>query len=144
MQYAWQRRGIGWKFGREPEGKRTRGRRLKWRNFRFWNKSLGHGMMALSMLLALIFRELYAFLSGSNFNLTVPFVPRGCFVRTASITQLMVFIILSSSSSSYSWRVRRVSSYLILKMKLVPPALPRSSCVPSFIWFVLYGSVVVW
>ena len=34
-----------------------------------------------------------------------------------------------SSSSSCSWRVRRVSCSLILKMKLVPPSLPRSSYV---------------
>jgi hypothetical protein len=36
----------------------------------------------------------------------------------------------SPSSSSCSWRVRRVSCSLILKMKLVPPSLPRSSYVP--------------
>ena len=33
-------------------------------------------------------------------------------------------------SSSRSWRVRRVSCSLILKVKLVPPSLPRSSYVP--------------
>jgi hypothetical protein len=44
----------------------------------------------------------------------------------------------SSSSSSCSWRVRRVSCSLILKMQLVPPSLPRSSYVPSS--FVLYCS----
>ena len=38
---------------------------------------------------------------------------------------------MSLSSSSCSWRVRRVSCSLILKMKLVPPTLPRSSYVPS-------------
>jgi hypothetical protein len=37
----------------------------------------------------------------------------------------------SSSSSSCSWRVRRVACSLFLKMKLVPPSLPRSSYVPS-------------
>ena len=41
------------------------------------------------------------------------------------------------SSSSCSWRVRRVSSSLILKMKLVPPSLPRSSYVPSSFWSIL-------
>ena len=40
-------------------------------------------------------------------------------------------LFLSSSSSSCSWRVRRVSNSLILKMKLVPPSLPRLSYVPS-------------
>jgi len=49
-------------------------------------------MMALSMLLTLIFRKLNELLSGSHFNLMVPFVPRGCFVLTALITQLMSFI----------------------------------------------------
>ena len=44
---------------------------------------------------------------------------------------------LTSSSSSCSWRVRRVSRSLILKMKLVPPSLPRSSYVPSSFWFIL-------
>jgi len=33
----------------------------------------------------------------------------------------------SGSSSSCSWRVRRVSCSLVLKMKLVPPSLSRSS-----------------
>jgi hypothetical protein len=43
---------------------------------------------------------------------------------------------VSSSSSSWcSWRIRRVSYSLILKMKLVPPSLPRSSYVPSSFWF---------
>jgi len=40
-------------------------------------------------------------------------------------------------SSSCSWRVWRVSCSLILKMKLVPPSLPRSSYVPSYFWFIL-------
>jgi len=44
---------------------------------------------------------------------------------------------ISSSSSSCSWRVRRVSSSLILKMKLVPPSLPRSPYVPSSFLFIL-------
>jgi len=44
---------------------------------------------------------------------------------------------LLSSSSSCSWRVRRVSCSLILKMKLVPPSLPRTSYVPSSFWFIL-------
>ena len=39
--------------------------------------------------------------------------------------------------SSCSWRVRCVSCSLILKMKLVPPSLPRSSYVPSSFWFIL-------
>ena len=42
------------------------------------------------------------------------------------------------SLSSCSWRVRRVSCSLILKMKLVPPSLPRSSYVPSSIWLILW------
>jgi hypothetical protein len=37
----------------------------------------------------------------------------------------------SSSSSSRSWRVRRFSCSLILKVVLVPPSLLRSSHVPS-------------
>jgi len=41
---------------------------------------------------------------------------------------------LSSSSSSCSWRVKRVSCSLIIKMKLVPPSLPRSSYVSSSFW----------
>jgi len=44
----------------------------------------------------------------------------------------------SSSSSSCSWRVRRVSCSLILKMKLVPPPLPRSSYVPLSFWLILF------
>jgi len=43
----------------------------------------------------------------------------------------------SSWSSSCSWRVRRVSCSLILKIKLIPPSLPRSSYVPSSFWFIL-------
>ena len=43
----------------------------------------------------------------------------------------------SPSSSSCSWSVMRVSCSLILKMKLVPPSLPRSSYVPSPFWFIL-------
>jgi len=43
----------------------------------------------------------------------------------------------SSSSLSCSWRVRRVSCSLILKMNLVPPSLPRSFYVPSSFWFIL-------
>ena len=41
------------------------------------------------------------------------------------------------SSSSCAWRVRRVSCSSILKMKLVPPSLPRSSYVPSSFRFIL-------
>jgi hypothetical protein len=41
------------------------------------------------------------------------------------------------SSSSCSWRVRRVSCSLILEMKLVPPPLPRSSYVPLSFWLIL-------
>ena len=44
-----------------------------------------------------------------------------------------------SSSLSCSWRLRCVSCSLILKMKLVPPSLPRSSYVP----FVLLVYIVV-
>jgi len=40
-------------------------------------------------------------------------------------------------SSSCPWRVRRVSCSLILKMKLVPSSLPRSSYFPSSFWFIL-------
>ena len=40
-------------------------------------------------------------------------------------------------SSSCSWRVRCVSCSLILKMKLVPPSLPRSSYLPSSFCFIL-------
>jgi len=43
----------------------------------------------------------------------------------------------SSSSSSCSWRIGRVSRSLILRTKLVPPSLPRSSYVPSSFWFIL-------
>jgi hypothetical protein len=49
-------------------------------------------------------------------------------LRSESVTKILFS---SSSSSSCSWRVRRVSSSLILKMKLVPPSVPRSSYVPS-------------
>jgi len=44
----------------------------------------------------------------------------------------------SSSSSSCSWKVRRVSCSLILKIKLVPPSLPRSSYIPSSFLLILY------
>jgi len=40
-------------------------------------------------------------------------------------------------SSSCSWRVRRVSCSLILKMKLVSPSLHWLSNVPSSFWFIL-------
>jgi hypothetical protein len=43
----------------------------------------------------------------------------------------------SSSSSSCAWRIRCVSCFLILKMKLLPPSLPRSSYVPLSFWFIL-------
>jgi hypothetical protein len=42
---------------------------------------------------------------------------------------------IPSSSSPCSWRIRRVFCSLILKMKFVPPSLPRSSYVPSSFWF---------
>ena len=42
-----------------------------------------------------------------------------------------------------SWRVRCVSCSLILKMKLVPPSLPRSSYVPSSFWFI-YRCLKLW
>ena len=43
----------------------------------------------------------------------------------------------SSSSSSCTRRVRRVSCSLILKMKVVPPSLPRSSYVALSFWSIL-------
>jgi len=43
--------------------------------------------------------------------------------------------LLFLSSSWCSWSVRHVSCSLILKMKLVPPSLPRSSYVSSSFWF---------
>ena len=43
----------------------------------------------------------------------------------------------ANTSSSCSSRIRRVSCSLILKMKLVPPSLPRSSYVPFSFWFIL-------
>jgi len=46
-------------------------------------------------------------------------------------TQYMSISMIVSSSSSCSWRIRRVSCSLILKRKLVPPSLPRSSYVSS-------------
>ena len=53
-----------------------------------------------------------------------------------SYIQLLIERFSISSSSSWSWRVRRVSCSLILKMKLVPPSLPRSSYVPSSFWLI--------
>jgi hypothetical protein len=50
--------------------------------------------------------------------------------RTFVCWNAKIFIILSSSSP-YSWRFRRVSCSVVLKMKLVPPSLLRSSYVPS-------------
>ena len=46
-------------------------------------------------------------------------------------------VLSSSSSSSCSWSVKRVSCSLILKMNLVPPSLPRSTYIPSSFWFIL-------
>jgi hypothetical protein len=53
------------------------------------------------------------------------------------IVYLSLHFCLANSSSSCSWRVSHVSCSLILKMKLVPPSLPRSSYVPSSFWFIL-------
>jgi len=50
---------------------------------------------------------------------------------------LCSIIFLSLLSSSCSGRIRRFSCSLILKMKLVPPSLPRSPYVPSSFWFIL-------
>jgi hypothetical protein len=44
---------------------------------------------------------------------------------------------ISSSSSSCSWRIRRVSCSLVLKMNFVPPSVSRSSYVSSSIWSIL-------
>ena len=52
-------------------------------------------------------------------------------------SSVSMFPHISASSSSCSWRVRRVSCSLILKMKLVPPSLSRSSYVPSSFRFIL-------
>ena len=46
-------------------------------------------------------------------------------------------IYLRPDTSSCSRRFRHVSCSLILKMKLVPPSLPRSSYVPLSLWFIL-------
>ena len=48
----------------------------------------------------------------------------------------------NSSSSTCSWRVRHVSSSLILKMKLVPPSLPRSSYVSLSFWLWNYNIIL--
>ena len=72
-----------------------------------------------------------------NFNLPAAFT----LLLIIDHTTVLVYSfshILSSSSSSCSWRVRRVSCSLILKMKLVPPSLPRSSHVPSSFWLILW------
>ena len=55
-------------------------------------------------------------------------------VSNSSLQYSLSTPIYFSSSSSCSWRVRRVSCSLILKMKLVPPSLLRSSYVPSSPW----------
>jgi hypothetical protein len=47
------------------------------------------------------------------------------------------------SSSSCSWRVKRVSCSLILKMKLVPPSLPRSSLCSSVLLVYIVVLVLV-
>jgi hypothetical protein len=57
--------------------------------------------------------------SGTSTNTSV------CEIQWQVLTYLK--ILKSSSSLSCSWRVRRVSCSLILKMKLVPPSLTRSS-----------------
>ena len=57
-----------------------------------------------------------------------------CSVLRSAVDNLImrqIYGLIFSSSSSCSWRVRRVSCSLILKMKLVPPSLPRSSYVTS-------------
>ena len=58
-------------------------------------------------------------------------------VMTLYLLKLLLQTFLSiPSSSPYSWRIRRVSCSLILKMKLVPPSRLRSSYVPSSFWSV--------
>ena len=54
-----------------------------------------------------------------------------------SVRFLKRFTSSSSSSSSCSGRIRFVPVPCILKMKLVPPSLPRSSYVSSSFWFIL-------
>jgi hypothetical protein len=56
-------------------------------------------------------------------------------VQTLFLTS---YIKESETPLSSSRRVRRVSCSLILKMKSVPPSLPRSSYVPSSFWSILY------
>ena len=68
---------------------------------------------------------------------TLLWQPKTSLVNLFTSREMPVHTNLSSSSSSCSWRVRRVSCSLILKMKLVPPSLPPSSCVPSSFWFIL-------
>ena len=75
-----------------------------------------------------------------NFHITVTCHLYKCKVRA------FASVLFLSSSSSCAWRVRRVSCSLILKMKLVPPSLPRSSYVPSSFWLycsACFGSLVV-
>jgi hypothetical protein len=68
-----------------------------------------------------------------NLNSSIHFVFRSTFFpKTVNSVDFW-----TSSSSSYSWRVRHVSCSLILKMKLVPPSLPRLSYVPSSFMLVL-------
>ena len=59
------------------------------------------------------------------------------FIGTGVLTKNEVCAINQFALSSCSWRVRRVSCSLILKMKLAPPSLPRSSYVPSSFCFIL-------
>ena len=65
---------------------------------------------------------------------------RKCSVQWNTGGLIVTYFLSSSSSlssSSCSWKIRRVSCSLILKMKLVPPSLPRSSYVSSSFWFIL-------
>ena len=58
-------------------------------------------------------------------------------IKKSAIGLLLECSSSSSSSSSCSLRFRHVSCSLVLKMKLVPPSLPRSSYVSSSFWFIL-------
>jgi hypothetical protein len=60
--------------------------------------------------------------------------PRQSFLITLYIR---IYLRCTDPSSSGSWRIKCVSCSLILKMKLVPPSLPRSSHVSSSFWFIL-------
>jgi hypothetical protein len=59
------------------------------------------------------------------------------YLSVCCLSQNDVTSSLSLSSSLCSWRIRNVSCFMILKMKLVSPSLPRSSYVPSSFWFIM-------